>query len=56
MEHWIIRNRAAKPRCPGCGSYWYDVVTKAAKDDVADLLDVRKLGDKEELPDHFKTS
>ena len=41
-EHWIVRTRAARPRCPGCGSLRYEPYTKEAKDDIADLNDVKK--------------
>jgi len=38
FEHFLIRNRAKRPQCPQCGSYWYDLKTKGAKDEAAALL------------------
>ena len=37
-EHMLIRNRRKPPQCPSCGSYWYELKTKDAKDDAASLL------------------
>lgn len=42
MEHWIRLNRAARPRCPQCGSLHYGMKTKEAKDDAASLRGVRE--------------
>ncbi len=41
-EHWIRLNRASRPRCPQCGSLSYEIKTKAARDDAADLRGVRQ--------------
>lgn len=41
-EHWIRLNRAARPRCPSCGSLRYEMKTKEAKDDAASLRGVRE--------------
>lgn len=37
FEHWVKVNRAARLRCPSCGSLRYEMKTKDAKDDAADL-------------------
>ena len=34
-HHWIELNRAARLRCPACGSARMELVTKEAKDDQA---------------------
>ncbi len=41
MHHWIERNRAARMRCPGCGSARLDLVSAEAQADQADLNRVR---------------
>jgi uncharacterized Zn finger protein len=43
-HHWIERNRAARMRCPGCGSVRLELVSKEAKDDQASLHDVARSG------------
>jgi len=53
FEHWTIRNRAKRPQCPACGSYWYDIKTKEAKADAVDLLEYREAVKKVERPKHF---
>lgn len=40
-EHWITLNRAARPKCPSCGSIRYEPKTREAKDNMADLRGVR---------------
>lgn len=42
QEHWIRLNRAARPRCPQCGSLRYEVKMKVARDDAADRRGVRE--------------
>ena len=42
MEHWTIRTRAKRPRCPRCGSAFYDLKTADGKADAISLLDVRR--------------
>lgn len=44
-EHWIILNRASRPKCPGCGSLSYEPKTAEAKDDMAANRSVRKVVD-----------
>lgn len=44
-EHWIILNRAPRPKCPECGSLRYEPKTADAKDDMADKRGVRKIVD-----------
>ena len=44
FHHWIERNRAARMRCPGCGSARLELVTKEAKEEAADLQRVRVEG------------
>ena len=44
FHHWIERNRAARLRCPGCGSARMDLVTAEARADAADLQGVRVAG------------
>lgn len=46
-EHWIVRTRATRLRCPSCGSLSYEPYTREAKGDIADLNDVRKSYDGE---------
>ena len=50
LEVFLIRNRAKRPQCPRCGSYWYDLKTQAAKDDAADLLSLRQQVDRSTDP------
>ena len=45
FEHWTARNRAALIRCPRCGSTYYELKTKKAKDDAADLIGYRRAMD-----------
>jgi ribosomal protein S27E len=46
-EHWTARVRRFRLHCPSCGSIRYEPYTKEAKDDIADMNDVRKsYGDK----------
>ncbi len=40
-DHWTAVVRAARMRCPSCGSMNYEPKTKEAKDDMADLRGVR---------------
>lgn len=42
MEPWLIRTRAARPRCSSCGSLAYGPKTKEAREDIIDLKDIRK--------------
>ena len=44
FHHWIERNRAARLRCPACGSARMDLVTAEARDDAASLQRVRVAG------------
>ena len=53
MEHFLIRNRKKRPQCPRCGSYWYDLKTKEAKADAADLLNFRQSVDRSARPTTF---
>lgn len=41
-EHWTSRVRAARLRCPGCGSLRYEPKTVDAKDDLTSLRDIAK--------------
>ena len=43
-HHWIERNRAARLRCPGCGSARMELVSKEGQDEAARLADVRREG------------
>lgn len=54
IEHWVARNRAARLRCPSCGSSWVNLKTREAKADAAELLDVRKAAEEGNQPDHFR--
>jgi len=44
FHHWIERNRAARLRCPACGSARMDFVTREACEEAADLQRVRVAG------------
>lgn len=44
FHHWIELNRAARMRCPGCGSARLELVSEEAKKDAAELNDVRAGG------------
>jgi len=39
-EHWTARCRAARIRCPNCGSGWHHMKTKEAREDTADIQGV----------------
>lgn len=41
MHHWLEINRAARLRCPSCGSARMDLVTKEAKDERAQAASFR---------------
>lgn len=41
-EHWVVLNRAARPRCPGCGSLSYSPKRREARVDMVDVKDIRK--------------
>jgi DNA-directed RNA polymerase subunit RPC12/RpoP len=43
-HHWIELNRAARMRCPGCGSARLELVTEAGKQDQALLQQVSVAG------------
>lgn len=40
-HHWIERNRAARMRCPGCGSARLELVSDEAKKEAAEAQQVR---------------
>lgn len=42
MEHWIVRNRAARVRCPRCGSAWYDLKNDSACAEQLAAMDNRR--------------
>jgi hypothetical protein len=42
MEPWIIQDRAARIKCPGCGSLKYEPKTLEAKQDMIEKKDVAK--------------
>lgn len=42
FEPWIIQDRAARIKCPGCGSLRYEPKTVEAKADIADKMDFAK--------------
>lgn len=42
MEPWVIQDRAARIRCPGCGSLDYRPKTGKALADIIDKQDVAK--------------
>ena len=44
MHHWIELNRAARMRCPACGSSRLELVTAEAKDEAANRQAVRVTG------------
>jgi DNA-directed RNA polymerase subunit RPC12/RpoP len=44
FHHWIERNRAARLRCPGCGSARMELCSEEAKADAASLQRVRVEG------------
>lgn len=44
FHHWVELNRAARLRCPACGSARMELVTKAAKDEAAAAQAVRVEG------------
>ena len=46
FHHWIERNRAARLRCPGCGSARMELVAEEAKKEAADLQAVRVVGNR----------
>ena len=56
MEHWTARNRTARIRCPGCGSGWVGMKRNEARDDAADLLDIRKSFEEHGPSGHFSVS
>jgi DNA-directed RNA polymerase subunit RPC12/RpoP len=43
-HHWVERNRAARMRCPACGSCRLELVSEEAKQDQASLNQVRVAG------------
>lgn len=55
FHHWIELNRAARLRCPACGSARMDLVSEKAKEDAADLQAVRVVGhrDMTRKPEEF---
>lgn len=42
FEHWTTAIRAARMRCPGCGSLKYEMKSAEARADAIDLKDFRK--------------
>ena len=44
FHHWIELNRAARLRCPACGSARMEMVAREAKEDAASLQQVRVEG------------
>lgn len=46
FHHWIERNRAARMRCPACGSARLELVTKEGKDEAAQAQRNRVLGNR----------
>ena len=46
-EHWTSRVRAARLKCPSCGSIKYEPKTAAAKKDLADLREIAKAAEPE---------
>lgn len=43
-HHWIEFNRAARPRCPGCGSVQLEIVNNEAKEARTESQQVRVSG------------
>lgn len=44
FHHWIERNRAARLRCPACGSARMDLVSREARAEAVAAQQVRVLG------------
>ena len=44
MHHWIEKNRAARMRCPACGSARLELVSDEAKQEQADQQKARVEG------------
>lgn len=42
LEHWIVRTRRARVRCPRCGSAWYDIKTAEGCTEALNALDQRR--------------
>ena len=50
FHHWIERNRAARLRCPGCGSARMELVSAEGKEESARLQDNRYEGSRSMTP------
>ena len=44
FHHWIELNRAARLRCPGCGSARMELVTQEARKEAAAAMDNQVFG------------
>lgn len=44
QHHWVEKNRAARMRCPACGSARLELVSQEAKDDAISLQQVSIVG------------